>query len=249
MRGKVQPFSVTPMPRMESYGLPPNFDPATFIVAKAALDSKRRRVAWIIAFAALAAFAMAMCLVFGLSRGLKCTIVGGLVELTILNQVPRFLAIHIVKAEAWQLAYQKEAKAYAAALRDWHFCQTEAGEGYWRKLRGVALEKAIASFFNRRGCPALLTRATGDGGVDVILTVGEKTYWCQCKGHATPIPVSEVRRIAGATLKSKGEALPALFSSNGYTKPALVEATELGVLCLDARYLAEKATKSMVLAL
>ena len=134
--------------------------------------------------------------------------------------------------------------AYLRAYTEWKDFNSEKGLSYWRNQKGVEFESSIARFFERRGWKTQLTPTVGDGGVDVILQRGTQTLWCQCKGHAKSLSVSEVRRIAGATLKSNGAAKPVLISTNGFTRPALDEAKQLGVICIDAVRLTQMAYKS-----
>lgn len=130
---------------------------------------------------------------------------------------------------------------FVQEYREWSDKNSESGRSYWQNKRGVDFEIAVAAFFRRRGWNADLTPASGDGGIDVILSRGNQIYWCQCKGHAKAISISEVRRVAGATLKSKGLASPILISSNGFTLPALREAKILGVTCIESSWLTKKS--------
>lgn len=142
-----------------------------------------------------------------------------------------------------------ELMTFVRETKQWIEFNTEQGFGYWRDQRGRQFEESVAKFFRRRGWKASLTRTTGDGGIDVILGRGSASYWCQCKGHAKPISVAEIRRIAGATIKSNGAAKPVIISTNGFTRPALDEARELGVICLDGMRLSQLAYKSEIIDL
>ena len=138
---------------------------------------------------------------------------------------------------------------FVRETRQWIEFSTEQGFSYWRDQRGRQFEESVAKFFRRRGWSANLTRATGDGGIDVILGRGAIAYWCQCKGHAKPVPVAEIRRIAGATIKSNGAAKAMIISANGFTRPALDEARELGVVCLDGIRLSQLARRGEIIDL
>jgi len=234
---------------MVEFGLPPSFSLDNYKRADASLDAKRSKATLWIVLGTMAAILLALIGHFGSAAGFG-------IGFTVLfwAWIPITLAAtptvkRLVTSSAPELLYRDQVKAYNVAIARWHDMQTEGGQGYWTVLRGIAFEQAVANFFRRRGCVANLTDVTGDGGVDVVLTVGSRLYWCQCKGHAKPIPVAEIRRIAGATLKSKGKAKPVMFATNGYTKPALTEAEELGVLCFDAKYLATRATTTVITSL
>lgn len=139
--------------------------------------------------------------------------------------------------------------SFLSAWRNWVEFETEAGLAYWQNQRGAEFEKSIEKFFRKRGWSAELTPASGDGGVDVILRRNGTTYWCQCKGHAKAIAVSEIRRIAGAALKGKGLAAPVIISANGFTRPALHEAEELNVICIDGTRLCKLASLNEIQSL
>ena len=130
------------------------------------------------------------------------------------------------------LIYSDNVSAYRASLSAWEFTNTERGLGYWQALRGTEFEAAVALLLRRRGCDVMATKGSGDGGVDLVLNIGGNALWCQCKGHAKPVSVAPVREIAGVC--SRGQAKPVVIAVNGYTRPAIEAAHELGVTCLDA---------------
>lgn len=141
----------------------------------------------------------------------------------------------------------RRAARYKAAREDWVLTSTEIGELYWRNLRGVPFEHAVARMFSRRGCNAELTKGSGDGGVDIFLTIGARQYGCQCKGHGKPIGVKTIREIVGSCQRHR--TLPVVFATNGFSKPALEEAQDLGVICFDARDLCRLAHRQRISAL
>lgn len=139
------------------------------------------------------------------------------------------------------------AKAYGEALEAYEYNQLETGIGFWRALRGVPFERAIMRLFNQRGAKAQMTSTTGDGGIDIILTIAGQTFWCQCKGLAAPVSVAPIREIAGVC--SKGDCRPVVFAVNGYTKAARETATRLGVKLVDAPQIASLARMERVVTL
>ena len=130
------------------------------------------------------------------------------------------------------LTYSDNVAAYRANLAAWEFTYSECGLGYWQALRGTDFEYAAAMLFKRRGCNVTTTKGSGDGGIDLILYIGARAFWCQCKGHAKPVSVAPVREIAGVCVR--GQASPVILAVNGFTGPAIAAAGELGVACLDA---------------
>lgn len=137
-----------------------------------------------------------------------------------------------------------EFLAYKAALSQWEQHEERKRLDFWRNSRGTAFEREIAKLFTRFKWHVATTPTTGDRGVDLVVTSDGQTFWCQCKGQAKPVAGAEVRRIAGATLASNGRALPVLIASNGFTKPALNEARDLKVICIDGITLSQVARRA-----
>lgn len=141
-------------------------------------------------------------------------------------------------------SYINAAVAYDTALRDWNDRQLETGQTYWREKRGVAFENAMKEFLARRGCSVDTTKGSGDGGIDLIAKLGGSIYWCQCKGHASPVGVAVVREIAGVC--SRGGGAPVVIAVNGYTSAAVETANQLGVLLIDTHHLISLARQERI---
>ena len=136
-------------------------------------------------------------------------------------------------------SYLDALAAYKHKLRDWNDRQTEIGLTYWKEKRGAAFEEAVRALLSRRGCKVQTTKGSGDGGIDLIATFGGSTFWCQCKGHKSPVGVVVVREIAGVC--SRGGGVPVVIAVNGYTKAAVETARQLGVLLIDTHNLVNMA--------
>ena len=154
-------------------------------------------------------------------------------------------ADYALKAYFGDAEFIKNAQDFRAATNKWQHLKTITGLGFWRALRGTALEQAAASLFRDRGWQVSTTALTGDGGIDIVLARGGKTIYCQCKGHAKPVTVGAVRQIAGVCAASS--AAPMLIVVNGVTGPALKEAQKLSVLVWDSRELTLFAKGSLTL--
>ena len=124
-------------------------------------------------------------------------------------------------------------------LKDWNDRMLETGRAYWREMRSIAFERAVEQFLVRRGCSVERTKGSGDGGVDLRVTMGGRAFWCQCKGHASPIGVAVIREIAGVC--SRGGGLPVLIAVNGYTNAAIDTAKNLDVILVDTHNLVTMA--------
>jgi hypothetical protein len=235
-------------PRPENFGLPASFAVGVFERAMEQLEARRKMVTNFIAFVGLVAFEIGVYFYFesfGAVMFATFTPISVVVFVGFQSLFQPAVERHVL-SDVEETKYGDDAQAYVAAVREWKFTQTEAGFGYWRDLKAAAFENAVASFFHRRGGSVELTKATGDGGVDIILKLGSSTYWCQCKGYAKPVAVAAIRQIAGAAMKSGGKAKPVMFSTNGYTKPALEEAATLGVKCIDGLRLSQMATRQKI---
>lgn len=134
-----------------------------------------------------------------------------------------------------------EVIEFETQVIDWNDRQTEAGLSYWKNMRGVAFELAIRDFLSRRGCEAQMTKGSGDGGIDLVVKMGGSTFWCQCKGHASPIGVAVIREIAGVCSLRGGR--PVVIAVNGYTNSAIATANKLRVQLIDAHDLIHMANK------
>jgi hypothetical protein len=176
----------------------------------------------------------------GLFAGL---VVGGFVGVSLMDNSKAFLKSRFT----YYFAYKDKVSAYRADLAAWEFTNSESGLGYWEALRGTDFEKAVALLLRRRGCDVTMTKGSGDGGVDLVWNLGGKAYWCQCKAHAKPISVAPIREIAGVC--SKGQAVAVVLAVNGYTKPALETAEELGVRCLGAGDLCRLARMETIVSI
>lgn len=126
----------------------------------------------------------------------------------------------------------QKVSSFEQALAAWENFSLMTGAGYWQSLRGERLEHEISQLFSEQGWKVNSTPATGDGGIDLFLRKDRFEIWCQCKGHAKPVPVAPVREIAGVC--SASEAAPMLIVVNGLTLPARAEAQRLGVIVWDS---------------
>ena len=166
----------------------------------------------------------------GSSPILICTVGLGFAALCSNLIVTRLMPDHPDRKKV--IRHRASLAQYERDVLDWDDRTRETGLGYWRSMRGVEFEKAMTAFLNRRGCRVSMTKGSGDGGIDLIVEVGGRTYWGQCKAHAAPISVAPIREIAGVC--SRGSAKPVVFAVNGFTRAAITTAAELGVGLVDA---------------
>ena len=135
--------------------------------------------------------------------------------------------------------FQAAVRAWEKRCEAWIERNAETGLTYWREMRGIQFEEALAKLFRTRHCEVKTTKVSGDGGVDLIIKIGGLVLWAQCKGYAKPITVGPIREIAGVC--SRSPAIPIVFAVNGYTKPAIQTAEQFGVLIYSAEQTARLA--------
>ena len=152
-----------------------------------------------------------------------------------------FMGLFRPDVPSWHKENIKKVSAYRKAVSNWEYTNLETGEGWWRKLRGIKFENAIYDLISRRGGKAFLTKASDDGGVDLVVKLNGKEYWIQAKGYSTPIGVAPVREIAGVC--SLNKKVPILAAVNGYTKRATEAAKDLNVGLIDSKELSVMASK------
>ena len=133
------------------------------------------------------------------------------------------------------LRYRKVA-LYEEAIREYQCHQ----ESYWKSLRSVQFEKALANLYRNLGYSVQETKGSGDEGIDLILRKNNKETIVQCKGHEKPIGVGAIRDLCGAMTHARVEravlACPAGFT-DGVRKFADGKPIEL----LTAKELVEMA--------
>ena len=105
------------------------------------------------------------------------------------------------------------------ATKKWEewFRKTEAR--HWQNLSGLEFEKELADLFQRAGHKAEVTKATGDGGVDIFLEVDGQKQIVECKAHQKPIGPKTVRELNGVMEDFEAE-LGIVASVSGFTKGA-----------------------------
>lgn len=91
---------------------------------------------------------------------------------------------HLCKLYDLECQYKKAAQHYHALMevvgsRRYQLLQTD-----WRALRGTAFESFLQNVFEMLGYTVQMTKASGDQGIDLILTRKEKRIGVQAKGYA-----------------------------------------------------------------
>jgi hypothetical protein len=134
---------------------------------------------------------------------------------------------------------EKNAERYKKAIETWSYWNLETEDGWWKSLRGQEFEIAVYQLFANRGASALLTQASNDGGVDLVIKLSGQEYYVQAKGLSSKVGVAPIREIAGVC--SNKDATPVLVAVNGFTNSAIKTAKELSVGLIDCHQLARMA--------
>jgi len=237
-RATRSPTVITHKPTPDMYGIWDDFDFSEFDREEKQFRSSRSIGVGIMYLTLAAIISITSSFIF--KHGLYAQIIKNSLLYYVLIGTPFFVFIYNkLNIEAFlrecftnYLVYSDNVSAYRANLAAWEFTNTERGLGYWQALRGIEFEHALATMFKRRGCNVTTTKASGDGGIDLHLNFGPQAFWCQCKGYAKPVSVAPIREIAGVC--SRSHAQPIIFAVNGFTRPAIEAASELGVICIDA---------------
>lgn len=118
---------------------------------------------------------------------------------------------------------------------------SETSEFYWKRYKGIELEKKIAKMLQRVGYKVDFTPTVGDGGIDLQVYCDEKQINIQVKGHSKRLGVGAIRDAAGVLAT---EQLPmVVVAPRGFTSGAIEFADRSGVKLWDAYELTKIASQ------
>lgn len=126
-------------------------------------------------------------------------------------------------------------------------------EGGIQNLTGVQFEELITSLLARLGFRAQMTKASGDGGIDIVAVlnkpvVGGKCLF-QCKRFASTTLVGSpvVREFYGAVSADRQVVKGVLITTSGFTEQARAFAQEVGIELIDMEQLGRLLTEQGML--
>lgn len=143
---------------------------------------------------------------------------------------------------------QKRIFAYQNAVNEYQTYLRLQKRNYWLNMSGFEFEKAVASLYGKLGYSAIVTKSTGDGGVDIILKKDNKKIAVQCKHHLSPVGPNDFRALIG-TIVTQGFDSGIFVSLNGFTTGVInekrashiyVELVDINTLIAYSRNLAEE---------
>lgn len=120
---------------------------------------------------------------------------------------------------------------------------SETSRDFWRRLRGVDLERRVANMLRRVGWQVRTTSTTGDGGIDLIGERNGETVYFQCKGLKGCAGVGVIRDAAGVSSVSSKRVV--VVAPNGFTKPSRIFASKANIELWDSQMLVKVATETM----
>jgi Holliday junction DNA helicase RuvB len=115
---------------------------------------------------------------------------------------------------------------------------------HWNALSGVDFERVIVELLNSLGFTAAMTKATGDGGVDIEATLDRPIvggrYLFQCKRFAPDALVGSaaVREFYGALVADRKAVKGVFVTTSGFTPHAREFAENLPIELIDGEQLA-----------
>lgn len=102
----------------------------------------------------------------------------------------------------------------------------------WRSLRGVDFEDFLADVFRELGYHVETTKASGDQGVDLIVTGKGRRIAVQAKGYADPVSNSAIQQVHTGMVFYQCVSCVAITNSR-FTGPAQTLAVAVGCLLVD----------------
>ncbi|MBE5750404.1 MAG: restriction endonuclease [Clostridiales bacterium] len=120
---------------------------------------------------------------------------------------------------------EKKIFDYKRALIEYDAYIQRTKKEFWDNLTGYQFEEEVANLFISMGFSARVTKATGDGGVDIIIYNNIGKIAVQCKHHKSKIGPNDIRALIGVVLDG-GYTSGIFVSLNGFSVGA--QETALG---------------------
>lgn len=111
----------------------------------------------------------------------------------------------------------RRISAYNHALQRYQEEYKRKTIDFWQSLSGYQFEIEMAKLYEKLGYVATVTKASGDGGVDIILKKNNEHIAVQCKHHNNPVGPNDVRALMGV-VAAQNFAYGIFVSLNGFTQ-------------------------------
>jgi hypothetical protein len=188
------------------------------------LELREKRVAWVTRDGIAVAGGLIGCLA-GLFLGrddvgkLFSAILGGVA----VSGIGRLFGTDI----AYPLALKFDVRlqqyaAFAAAFKAFKDWEERTRADFWRSLSGHQFERELARLLSKQEYErVVVTRGSGDKGIDIILEKSGRTTLVQCKQTRTPVGPAVSRELYGTLIASKAD--DAILATVGGATAAVYE--------------------------
>lgn len=122
----------------------------------------------------------------------------------------------------------RAAARYKRAETEYREWERRAQRGYWLILTPLQFEREVAALYERMGYAASLTPASGDRGIDIVLSRDGTTSVVQCKAQQRPVGPAVVRELIGS-MACAGAAKGIVVSRSGFSTAARQLAGAAGI--------------------
>jgi hypothetical protein len=173
-------------------------------------------------------------IVFGFAAigfGLACLLYA-IIPGTVINQLRKRASPALEKY--WQAlhAYDDNKAAAEKAAREAAHDAEMRKRSYWELLDGYAFEQATAEVLRKHQFAAMVTRGSGDGGIDINVSRNGLNGVVQCKAHVNCVGPSVVRDLYGV-IHHCGAVFGIIVSRGGFTQGAINFARDKPILFLN----------------
>lgn len=138
-----------------------------------------------------------------------------------------------------QITLEDAVQTFHAFGINVHTSEHPASSPHLEQMSGIEFEQTVTELLIRMGFRAEMTKATGDGGIDIVAAldkpiVGGK-YLFQCKRYAadSAIGAAIVREFYGA-VAAEGAAKGILITTSDFTSQARTFAERVGIELIDS---------------
>lgn len=121
------------------------------------------------------------------------------------------------------IVIEQKIQRYQQALEKYKDATDKSRHIYWEQLTHYQFEVEVANLYSMLGYSAKVTKASGDGGIDVILIKNGTKIGIQCKHHSKPVGPNDFRALIGV-IASQGYDYGIFVSLNGFTTTVYEEA-------------------------
>lgn len=117
----------------------------------------------------------------------------------------------------WKSEFYKNYQRYKSDIREYNRKQQAQTQEFWLMQTGHQFEAEVAKVYQMYGYKTAVSRAGGDGGIDIVLTKGKEKIAVQCKHHSKPVAPAVIRDLYG-TMLANGFSKGILVSLKGFTQ-------------------------------